>query len=769
MLKKFKIFIKTIKEKKNKTWTYILGILTLLNFVAAAYFIYSLLLLSGIETIIRYGIMAFTVVMAIIFLNLWMSVVIKNKNLWNIVFLVFIIISVGAQAFVGYNIIRIYNPISSINKSNITYTSSLITLTDSEIASAKDIEDMKIGIISKSEGYEDYTIAKIIIKENKLKDDNDIKEYSDYVEMLNALYAKEIDAVIISSNYKVMFNTIEKFANIENDTKVITSKSKGFEKESTTGVSKKNIIKEPFTVLLMGVDSEHDGLDKDAAFNGDSLMLITFNPNTLNTTVLSIPRDTYVPIACFRNQKKNKITHAAWQGVDCMERTIENFTGIEIDYYVKMNFKGVVDLVDALGGIQVDVPIEFCEQNSDRAWGSSTICLSKGVQTLNGEQALALARHRKTLTLGDIQRGQHQQLVVQGMLNRLSTINSLDKVNSILNTISNNMDTNISTNQILSFYNVGKDVLLKGVHTTTDDLISMEKLYLDGYTKMIYDEGFQANLSNYVYYKSSLEAVTDAMKVNLGLQEAKMVKTFDFSINETYEAKTIGQGERDSSSNITTLPSFIGDSKSYVTSWVNARGIKVSFTEVKKGDTYYKDSYIDGQVASQSVPSGTEMDKVKSITFGIIVKDSEEEKEEVTTSICEKGTTNTKCYIPSDIKSWTYSEVSKWTETLIVSVNVILKNETYKEDAIVSTISNTPGSLLVEGSTITITFKANETSDEKPETEKSEEEKTDNNQTNESVTPGEGSTDPDSVPMDPNTGIGDNSNGTTDDDTQLGG
>jgi len=730
MFKKFKNFINSIKERKNKPLIYILIFLTLLNFIAAAYFIYSLVLLSGIETIIRYGIMAFTIIMAIIFFNLLMNTVIKNKRIWNILFILFISISISAQVFVGYNIIKLYNPISSINKANITYTSSLIMLKDNEVNDIKDINKMTIGLISKDEGYEDNTIGKAIISEHKLKDNNEIKEYTDYVEMLNSLYAKEIDAVIISSNYKVMFNTIEKFANIENDTKEILTKSKKFEKESTTSISKKNMIKEPFTILLMGVDSEHDGLDKDAAFNGDSLMLITFNPNTLNTTILSIPRDTYVPITCFRNQKKNKITHAAWQGVDCMEKTIENFTGIEIDYYVKMNFKGVVNLVDALGGIEVDVPIKFCEQNSDRAWGGNTICLEKGVQTLTGEQALALARHRKTLTLGDIQRGQHQQLVVQGMLNRLSSIDSLDKVNNILSTIAKNMDTNISTNQILSFYNVGKDILLKSSKATSESLIGMEKLYLDGYTKMIYDEGFGLNLSNYVYYKSSLKAVTDAMKVNLGLQEAKMEKTFDFSINEIYEEKTIGQGETDSNSTITTLPSFIGDSKSYVTSWANARGITVSFTDVKKGDKYYNESYSDGQVVSQSIPSGTEMDKVKSITFGIMVK-TEESQIPTTSSACEKGTTNTKCYIPKDITSWTYKQVTEWTSTLPVSVNFNLINNSYKETAIVESISKTVGSLLEEGSTITIKFKTDETSNnentnEETPTKPEEENKNDN-------------------------------------------
>ena len=82
----------------------------------------------------------------------------------------------------------------------------------------------------------------------------------------------------------------------------------------------------------MGVDSEAEDIS-NAAFNGDALMLITFNPKTLSTTILSIPRDSYVPIACFPGQKRNKITHAAWYGETCMIDTIENLFDIPIDYY----------------------------------------------------------------------------------------------------------------------------------------------------------------------------------------------------------------------------------------------------------------------------------------------------------------------------------------------------------------------------------------------------------------------------------------------------
>ncbi len=726
----FKKFIKKIKETKNKFGIILLGLFVLLNIGAAAYFIYSIWVLSGIEDIIRYGIMALAVVMAIIFIRLYICTVIKGKKLIYVLFTFFLLISIAAQGYAAFNIFKIYKPINNINKSTITYTTDLIVLKSNDISDINDLKNMTIGMIAKNESKEDYEIANDIIIDNKLKDNNEIKKYNDYGEMLNDLYDGKIDAVLITSKYETMFNSIEKFQNIKDEVKVITSKSKDFKKQEEEKINTKDIVKEPFTILLMGVDSEKDGLNKDAAFNGDSLMLITFNPTTLNATVLSIPRDTYVPIMCFANHKQNKITHASWQGVDCMKRTIENFTGIDIDYYVKMNFKGVVDLVNALGGVDVDVPMNFCEQNSDRAWGDKEICLKKGQQHLNGEQALALARHRKTLELGDIQRGLNQQLVIEGMLKKVSNIDSVDEVNDLLNTVSKNMDTNLSTNQILSFYNVAKNVLIKSSHTTTDDLISMEKLYLDGYTKMIYDASFGFALSDYIYYKSSLEAVVDAMKVNLELQKSKMVKTFDFSINEVYETKLIGQGEKDKTSSISTLPSFIGDSKSYVTSWANARNIKVSFTEVKKGDKYYNEKYENGTVVSQSVAAGSDMSSVGSITFGILVKDTS--KPETTTSACTKGTTNSKCYMPNLIGK-TRSEVDEWSRSLPVSVifKEVFNGSSKTTDQVVISVNISTGSLLEEGSTITITY------DDAKKPDNQDENKDDNDDKGETTDPSE--------------------------------
>ena len=165
-----------------------------------------------------------------------------------------------------------------------------------------DINEMTIGILDDQKNPEGYIIPQEIIRENKLQDENEIKKYDDYTSMLVDLYANELDAMFVSGSYVSMFSGITGYENIEIDTKVITSKDKKMKKAATSSIetaSSGKSITEPFTILLMGIDSTDEVLEKNAIANGDTLILITFNPKTLNATMISIPRDSYVPIACW--------------------------------------------------------------------------------------------------------------------------------------------------------------------------------------------------------------------------------------------------------------------------------------------------------------------------------------------------------------------------------------------------------------------------------------------------------------------------------------
>ena len=220
--------------------------------------------------------------------------------------------------------------------------------------------------------------------------------------MLDDLYSGKIDAIFLSNNYKVLFSSEETYQNIDEDIKVLYSHSEEMKNQDNIQFTNKKLT-EPFTILVLGVDSENDGLNANQAFNGDTMMMITFNPKTLTATAFSMPRDTYVPIAC-RNDAYAKINSSAASGVSCVIQTIEKMTTIDIDYFVKINFKGVVDLVDALGGVEVNVEKPYfnvnngvdyngqvCEQDSDRSFGH-IVCFGYGHQTLNGEEALAYSR-----------------------------------------------------------------------------------------------------------------------------------------------------------------------------------------------------------------------------------------------------------------------------------------------------------------------------------------------------------------------------------------
>ncbi len=605
------------KERKKKSPEKIMVIIfNILIFVSMAFLMYTLSLISGIEkTIVIIGII--TIFIVNILLVILINKLNKKKSLIRyLLFLIFASILICGQCFLGYFIMKTYSSLDNMNKSKITYTSAIVTLKDKKY-NIDEIKNKKIGIVVDKTSIDGYIIGLEIIKDKKLEDNNTIVEYDSNSSLMSDLYNKTLDLIIISKNYPSMFKTIENYNNIEEDTKIIYEKSKTLTKkeiakysgEEIVNLNKSNSVTEPFTLLVMGIDSTEENLEKNASGNGDALMLVTFNPKTLNATILSIPRDSYVPIACFANQKENKITHAGWNGASCMIKTIENFTGINIDYYVKINFKGVVNLVDALGGIDIDVPIEFCEQDSNRNFNNLQ-CLKKGYQNINGEQALALARHRKTLLTGDLQRGQNQQVVANGIINKLKTVKSANQALKILDSISKSMDTNFTTKQMLSFYEIGKTIIAT---SSSDNLINLQQLYLYGSSEYIYDESMGMVLYNYIINKDSLKQVVEAMKKNLGDQKVATTKTMDFNIEEKFELSVIGKDNLGATTLYILLPNFTGNSLEYAKAWLSQHNIKVNVIEEET--TEYK----DGIIISQNMPESKRIDLIGSngITFTV--------------------------------------------------------------------------------------------------------------------------------------------------------
>ena len=611
------------REEKKPKIRIVLLIFLILALLTSGFLIYEIFLLSSIETLIRYMVIGILLLIdLILFFRVRNASRKRKKKRSKRIGLISFMILYSLICFaLGFVIAYAYGQLSSLNKKYVTYTSDLVVMSDNEAEDIKDIKDYTIGILKDKKSPDGYIIPQEMIEENKLQDDNEIKKYGDYSSMLVDLYAGEVDAIFITDNYVDMFSNVTGYENVKTDTKIILSKSKKMKKSDTSEQelsSSGKSLTEPFTMLLMGIDSTDEVLEKNAIANGDTLILITFNPKTLNATMISIPRDSYVPIACWSDKAENKITHAAGYGTDCMMQTIEDYFGINIDYYAKINFKGLVKLVNAVGGVEVNVDADqtLCTDDSSRG---GQVCIEPGLQTLNGEQALVYARNRKQLANGDFGRGLHQQEIVMALIDKIKDIDKVSTFTKILDTISNSMDTNLTTKQLLSFYNIGKDIVKRSASKESSNLLNIQQLYLQGQGQMIYDERMRMVLYNYVPNLNSKKDVVRAMEENLGLKEHKVIKKFSFSINEPYEKEVIGYGPYKSTGTYTLLPDFTGDSEAQARATASSLGISVTFTGG------------DGYVIAQEYPAGKRVDKIRgsvTLTLGGNTASEEEEEEE---------------------------------------------------------------------------------------------------------------------------------------------
>ena len=609
-------FIRKLK-KSSRVLRYIYYVICIVYIISLFFFIKSLLSLTGIETILRIVFIVFFILYIVIYAFWNLLNLLRRKYKALIATSVVSIIFIAIFCIGSYYINMVYNNIDSITENDrLVYTTYLIALKDTDFDN-----NSSIGMLDDESEIEWNVLAKTLYSEEKLV--NSITDYSDYNSMLRDLYDGDIDTIFVPGGYVTLFSNEEQYANIASETKILYEYSEEMENQDLILSSNKD-FNEPLTFLLMGVDSETSGLNANAAFNGDTLMLITFNPKTLTATMVSIPRDTYVPITC-NNNRYAKINSSAAYGTSCVIDTVSSFLDVEIDYYVKINFKGVVELVDAIGGVEVDVEAPtygadeydgmMCEQNSDRLFGDHLVCIEPGLQTLNGEQALAYARNRHMYIGGDLDRVRHQQQVVEAIASKALQFSSINDLQNILNAISNNIATNMSTNTILSGYNVIKNMVSNVI--SGEDLLNINKAYLETYSLPVYVPSMGTTTSAQGYYVDSLEDIRHELKVTLGLEEEEVIKTFSFSVNEPYEITSPGSGLRSEQSS-STLPNFIGSTVSVAEEYCLEHGIDFNIEYVDPDSEHYNPNVAVGLIGDQSEFIGVLLSTVDNLTVYVV-------------------------------------------------------------------------------------------------------------------------------------------------------
>ncbi|EGO8326756.1 transcriptional regulator [Enterococcus faecalis] len=192
----------------------------------------------------------------------------------------------------------------------------------------------------------------------------------------------------------------------------------------------------PFSVLLMGIDTGDLGRVEQG--RSDTLMVAAVNPIDKQTTIVSIPRDTYVEIK--GRKTMDKINHAyAFGGTAMAIDTVQNYLDIPIDHYVSINMKGLKELVNAIGGIEVNNRFTFSQDN---------YYFSIGKISLNGDEALAYSRMRYEDPNGDYGRQERQRKIIEGIIKKIVSFSSISKYKMVLETIETNMKTDMNFDEM---------------------------------------------------------------------------------------------------------------------------------------------------------------------------------------------------------------------------------------------------------------------------------------------------------------------------------
>lgn len=200
--------------------------------------------------------------------------------------------------------------------------------------------------------------------------------------------------------------------------------------------------KEPFSILLLGVDTGDLGRTEQG--RSDTMMVMTVNPNTNQTSIVSIPRDTYTEI--IGRGTMDKINHAyAFGGVSMSVNTVQNLLDIPIDYYVEVNMQGVKDIVDALNGVQVTPALSFSYDGYSFTEGQTT--------TLDGDAALSYSRMRYDDPNGDYGRQARQRQIIVAAMSKVASLSTIMNYQGVLGTLENNMQTNLTFDNMVSIFN----------------------------------------------------------------------------------------------------------------------------------------------------------------------------------------------------------------------------------------------------------------------------------------------------------------------------
>jgi polyisoprenyl-teichoic acid--peptidoglycan teichoic acid transferase len=356
------------------------------------------------------------------------------KLILNFISIFFILIFVYTMIFVN----NTFNFLEILRKSDNVEVYYLMVNNSSEYSKLIDLNNSIVAVFDSSKSTMPVAL-------NKLKNDVNITESlnTGLSELASNLLNGDITSLLIESSFlKIIEEENESFSK---DTKIIYEIE--VDANDEINLIKVDPVKESFNVYISGIDT-YGSLS--TVSRSDVNIVATVDPISKKILLTNIPRDYYVQLRD-KVGSKDKITHAGIYGINISIGTIEDLLDIEINYYVKLNFTSVVDIVDDLGGIVVNSDYNFTTV--------SDYTFVKGINYLNGEETLSFVRERKSFIYGDRTRGENQQKVIAAIINKIISPSILIKYNTLFKNLSSTFETNMDSSTI---FNIVRNQLQNG-------------------------------------------------------------------------------------------------------------------------------------------------------------------------------------------------------------------------------------------------------------------------------------------------------------------
>lgn len=315
-----------------------------------------------------------------------------------------------------------------------TYTYHVLVKSDSSYQEIKDITGKNLGYYNNNSNATKKALEKL---KNTVSTENE--SFGNLDGLGIALLNSETEAILVENSQKTKLDNAGGNSSENNTLSGFVDKTRIlYTFKVRVKVESKNVdvTKDVFNIYISGMDEYGEVRETSRS---DVNMIVTINPKTKQILMTNIPRDYYVQLHDTTGYK-DKLTHAGNYGIDTSIKTIEDLLGIDINYYFKVNFSSLVNIIDALGGVEVYSEYDFQSYNGYN--------FSKGYNSVDGKAGLSFVRERKTFTDGDNQRGKNQQAMIEAIFRKCTSPSIITKYNSLLNSLKDSMMTNMPMKSI---------------------------------------------------------------------------------------------------------------------------------------------------------------------------------------------------------------------------------------------------------------------------------------------------------------------------------